>query len=101
MSTVATAPPARHGKCCLWLTINHCRYKLMPERVAGKGSKGWHLIKLDDPRALAHYLVLRIAGVTTCTCADHRIVMAECKHMRALAAAGLIAKGGRKGVARG
>jgi hypothetical protein len=99
MATVAPAPrgvqsapttPVRHGLCRLTLTIDGTDYKLTK---APDARACWHLKKRSGPRAGVVYSVLTHKNVVSCTCYDSVNTGAVCKHVRALKALGLVAKG--------
>ncbi len=94
MSTVAEAPPVRHGKCRLCLVINEYVYSLV--KVSGRL---WRLTKVSGPRAGSRYEVCRTtSNRLVCTCYDYTVNQAECKHVRAILAARLLPrpKGGAR-----
>jgi hypothetical protein len=88
VSTLPSAPPVRHGKCRLTITINECTYSLRRVKLgpAGKACKSWALAKPDG----TCYYVTRQHASLSCTCPDHRHRSARCKHLRALVAAGVV-----------
>jgi hypothetical protein len=88
MSTVASPPPVRHGKCRLELTINGVVYTVRRVKlgVAGRHAKSWSLTK---PDGTCHF-VCREGATLSCSCPDVRYHGARCKHQRALVAAGLL-----------
>ena len=96
--------PVRHGTARLLMCINGDVYKIR-RRPALKGACAWALVKATGERTGAVYAVVRAKGEVTCSCPDHSQNNAECKHVRALVACGLLARASarplpRKGVAR-
>lgn len=85
MASVASAPPVRHGKCSLSLSINGSPYRLR-RLPAGPWSRRWLLTKPDG----TEYEVSRYLGRLTCSCPDASRRQAQCKHQRALVALGLV-----------
>lgn len=91
----ASAPPApsatvRHGKCSLHLSIGGTRYRLTPLTPPAGYKALWSLHK-QAPEASAIYQVAVEKGQQpACTCPDHEINGAVCKHVGALKALGLI-----------
>ncbi|MBV8266926.1 MAG: hypothetical protein JO252_11415 [Planctomycetaceae bacterium] len=113
MSTVASPVRAhqrstrriRHGTCQLRIIINNDEYTLKKDRPLGgllAGGVTWRLRQRTGPRAGAVYFVARAWGKNACTCADHVLSNgeSECKHVRALVAAGLISGRKRRSRAR-
>jgi len=96
MSTVSTAPPVRpvrHGLCRLTLRIGGTDYRLRPVPAPPGFRSVWTLRKLDPDRAPATYTVAdpKARGEQPgCTCPDHELSGATCKHVMALAALGLV-----------
>jgi hypothetical protein len=96
MSTVSAAPPVRpvrHGLCRLTLRIGATDYRLRPVPSQPGFRSVWTLRKLDPDRAPATYTVAdpKARGEQPgCTCPDHEISGATCKHVMALAALGLV-----------
>jgi hypothetical protein len=88
VSTLPSAPPVRHGKCRLTITINECTYSLRRVKLGacGKACKSWSLTKGDG----TCYFVTREAARLHCTCPDHQSRAAKCKHLRAVVACGLL-----------
>lgn len=83
--------PVRHGTCRLELVVNGRRYSLRRGRPISLGSKMWVLTHgPDSPRAGVAHVVTRYRGTVSCSCEDLMLRGAVCKHMRALAAAGVI-----------
>lgn len=84
----------RHGKCRLTLTIGETEYRLRPFPPApGTGLKQiWTLRKIQtDPlREPVAYAVATDGRQAKCTCPDHEINGASCKHIGALVALGLL-----------
>jgi len=88
----APAPaPARHGTCRLTLTIGENDYRLRPYPVAADTGlvAVWSLRKLAGPTPTS-YAVASDGFEAHCTCPDHDINGAKCKHINALMALGLI-----------
>ena len=103
MSTLAPAPradqcappplvPVRHGVARLMLCINGEVYKLRRQAAPVRGARLWHLTKATGERAGAVYAVARGNCTVSCSCQDHLNTRAECKHIRALVACGLLAR---------
>jgi SWIM zinc finger len=94
MSTVATAPPVRpirHGVHALRLRIGATWYQLRAMPAPAGFRTVWTLRKLDREAPAATYSVAQAKGEDArCTCPDHELNGALCKHVMALAAAGLI-----------
>ena len=96
MSTVAPAPPVRpvrHGLCRLTLRIGATDYRLRPVPAQPGFRAVWTLRKRDPDRAPVTYTVAdpKARGEQPgCTCPDHEISGATCKHVMALAALGLV-----------
>src|SRR5262249_40890347 len=92
MSSVSTAPPVRHGLCALYLRIGGTRYKIRRVRPApARFTAFWVVRALGGERAGAVYSVAVPRGREPgCTCPDHEVNGAICKHLMALAALGLI-----------
>ena len=88
------APTERHGICRLTLRIGGTDYRLRPfPPVPGSGLVAiWTLRKFqDDPgRAPVAYAVASDGCETKCTCPDHTLNGARCKHIMALIALRLI-----------
>lgn len=85
-------PPERHGKCSLRLSIGGAAYKLRPVPPPPGLAVVWTLAKiepdtLDAPRG---YAVASDGIEIKCTCPDHSINGARCKHIGALVALRLI-----------
>jgi hypothetical protein len=85
-------PPERHGKCSLRLSIGGVEYKLCPVPPPPGLRTVWTLTKIesdraDGPRA---YAVASDGRDLKCTCPDHSINGARCKHIGALVALRLI-----------
>jgi hypothetical protein len=77
-----------HGTCRLSIEINGVVYAVRRIRVEGVG--GWRLRKADG---MAYRVVKDRWGVVRCDCPDQVLggrAAGECKHCRALAAAGLV-----------
>ena len=96
MSTVSAAPPVRpirHGLCRLTLRIGATDYRLRPLPDQPGFRAVWTLRKLDPDRAPVTYTVAdpKARGEQPgCTCPDHELSGATCKHVMALAALGLV-----------
>ena len=85
-------PAERHGKCSLRLSIGGTGYKLRPASPPAGLAVIWTLVKIqsdraDGPRA---YAVASDGRDVRCTCPDHTINGARCKHIGALVALRLI-----------
>ena len=99
MSVLASPPrpeqpalaPVRHGSTRLILGINGDVYKLR-RQTAPRGAVAWALVKATGERAGSAYSVIRAKGEVACTCYDSSHTGAECKHVRALVAVGLLAR---------
>src|SRR2546421_11708491 len=96
MSTVATAPPVRpirHGVHALRIRIGATWYQLRAMPAPAGFRTVWTLRKLDPEAPAVTYSVAQAKGEDArCTCPDHELNGAVCKHVMALAAAGLIAR---------
>jgi SWIM zinc finger len=94
MSTVATAPPVRpirHGVHALRIRIGATWYQLRALPAPAGFRTVWTLRKLDPAAPAATYSVAQAKGEDArCTCPDHELNGALCKHIMALAAAGLV-----------
>jgi hypothetical protein len=96
MSTVAPAPPVRpvrHGLCRLTLRIGGTDYRLrhLPDQPGFRSA--WTLRVLDGERAGKVYSIADPKGrgeQPGCTCPDHEVNGATCKHVMALVAHGLV-----------
>ena len=75
------------------LRIGGTDYRLRPITTPPPGMKVWVLRLLDGARAGATYSVAIGQGSVGCTCPDHEINGATCKHIMSLRALGLIPKG--------
>ena len=82
-------PPARHGTCRLRLEIGGTRYSLRPAPAPPR-ARAWTIKALDGPRAGTPYAVASVRRSVSCTCPDHRVNGAICKHVMSLRALGLI-----------
>src|SRR5215831_16960753 len=103
MSTVASAPRARpasappappatvrHGKCRLELSIGGARYRLHPLTPPAGFKVVWSLRKQADDHSATYQVAVEKGQEPACTCPDHEINGAVCKHIGALKALGLI-----------
>ncbi len=95
----ASAPPApsatvRHGKCSLELSIGGTRYRLHPLTPPPGFKAVWSLRKQAHDHSAIYQVAVEKGQQPACTCPDHEINGAVCKHIGALRALGLIA--GRK-----
>jgi hypothetical protein len=88
-------PPARHGVCRLRLQIGGTNYALWPVKGQPRGMVVWSLRSIDGPRAGTRYCVASVHREAGCTCPDHEINGAMCKHLLALKAIGLIPRSSR------
>jgi hypothetical protein len=90
----AYPPPVRHGLCRLTLRIKGIDYRLRPMPAPPGFRAVWVLRKLDPHSVAASYSVAAPSGgkPAGCTCPDHEINGAICKHILALSAVGLIPK---------
>ncbi len=92
-------PVERHGVCRLTLRIGGTEYRLRSFPPApGSGLRAiWTLRKTEGPQPVA-YAVASDGIEAHCTCPDHEIHGAVCKHIGALAALRLIpaARGGAR-----
>ena len=96
MSTVSRAgsarPPVRHGTCRIYICINENTYTCSP--VRRRPAKGVSVaLALRKHGEGTVYGVVRTAAGNSCTCPDHRARGAECKHIRALQAVGILPAG--------
>src|SRR5262249_41969446 len=93
MSTVATAPPVRHG---------HCRWSVYIATDGRTGGKYYAVTPIADQPGFRGVWRVRAHGTETtytvaapktgrpgCTCPDHETRGTACKHIMALAALGL------------
>lgn len=91
----ASAPtPQRHGTCALTLSIGGTTYRLRPAPPPAGLKLVWTLRKVPpDPlgRPAAYAVAEGKGREQHCTCPDHRINGATCKHIMALRALGLLA----------
>lgn len=83
-------PPVRHGTCRLHLTIGATCYTLRPVPGQPRGMRVFTLRSLTGERAGATYSVAVVDGTAGCTCPDHEVNGAVCKHVAALRAIGFI-----------
>lgn len=94
---VAPARPAgpveRHGKCRLTLSIGGTAYRLRPVAPPPGLDVVWTLSKVESDRAdgARAYAVASDGCEIKCTCPDHEVNGARCKHIGALVALRLIA----------
>jgi hypothetical protein len=88
----AASPPVRHGICRLTLTIGGTDYRLRPHPTPPPGFKIWTLRKLDPHGPSAAYAIAVHDHEVGCTCPDHEINGASCKHIMALRALKLVAR---------
>lgn len=84
--------PQRHGKCSLRLSIGGVGYKLRPVPPPPGLAVVWTLAKIETTRAdgARAYAVASDGQDIKCTCPDHEINGARCKHIGALVALRLI-----------
>lgn len=87
----ASAPPAvvRHGTCRFELTIGGTTYRLAPAITGERLSAVVSLRKtaeIGDGNGHSTYAVAIARGEVSCTCPDHRVNGATCKHIQALRA---------------
>ena len=86
---VSVDPISRHGTARLFLGINASVYALRP---AQGPTPAWTLKAVSGPRPGARYTALVTRhGLPACTCPDHQLRGARCKHLGALISAGLLA----------
>src|SRR3954470_12826506 len=94
MSTVASPPTVRHGVCSLTVVIGATEYRCRPARPLPPGFRAvWVLRKLDPAGPSVTYAVAAPADRAEpagCTCPDHSVNGAVCKHIMALRALTLI-----------
>ena len=97
MSTVSRAPaarpPVRHGKCRVYICINENTYTCSPiRRRPCKGVAVSLALRKHggDGGDELVYGITRTAEGNACTCPDHQRRGAECKHIRALQACGIL-----------
>jgi hypothetical protein len=88
----ACPPPVRHGLCRLTLRIGGTDYRLRPMPAPPGFKAVWVLRKLDPGGEVAYSVAVPKGEPAGCTCPDHEINGAICKHILALAAVGLIPK---------
>jgi hypothetical protein len=88
----ATARPAveRHGKCALRLSIGGTAYRLTPLIPPPGYRVLWSLRKQADDHSAVYQVAVEKGQPPACTCPDHEINGAVCKHIGALKALGLI-----------
>jgi hypothetical protein len=91
----ASAPPApaatvRHGKCRLELSIGGTAYRLTPLTPPPGFKLLWSLRKLSGEATAIYQVAVEKGRPAGCTCPDHEINGAVCKHIGALRALGLI-----------
>ena len=91
----ASAPPApsvavRHGKCRLELSIGGTSYRLTPFTPPAGFKVVWSLRKLSAGAPATYQVAVEKGQQPACTCPDHEINGAVCKHIGALKALGLI-----------
>jgi hypothetical protein len=91
----AAAPPApastvRHGKCSLRLSIGGTEYRLHPLTPPAGFKVVWSLRKQADDHSAVYQVAVEKGRPPACTCPDHEINGAVCKHIGALKALGLI-----------
>jgi hypothetical protein len=91
---VAVGPPVRTGRCSLWLRIGGVYYRARIIRpVPGGFVRVVTLWKCPDgpgTSGTTAYAVASDGAEIKCTCTDYSINGAQCKHIRALLAEGLI-----------
>ena len=91
----ASAPPApaatiRHGKCSLHLSIGGTHYRLHPITPPPGFKAVWSLHKQAPDSSAVYQVAVEKGRPPACTCPDHEINGAVCKHIGALMALGLI-----------
>ena len=91
----ASAPPApaatvRHGKCSLHLSIGGTLYRLHPITPPPGFKAVWSLRKQAPDSSAVYQVAVEKGQPPACTCPDHEINGAVCKHIGALKALGLI-----------
>ncbi len=87
----APPPPVRHGIARLTLRIGGMDYRLRPMPAPAGFRAVWVLRKLDPNGPAVSYSVAQAKGQpAACTCPDHELNGATCKHIMALSALGLI-----------
>jgi hypothetical protein len=91
----ASAPPVpaatiRHGKCRLELSIGGTRYRLRPLTPPAGFKVVWSLRKQAAEASAVYQVAVEKGRPPACTCPDHEINGAVCKHIGALKALGLI-----------
>ncbi len=107
MSTVASPPraaqpappaPVRHGTCRLQVLINEVTYTCKRIRVTRpRGVRAWSLKNHGNGQV---YAVAKANGEIKCSCPDATQRGAQCKHVRALVALGLLSARRRSGGGR-
>jgi hypothetical protein len=80
---------ARTGTCRLTLNIGETRYSIRISRQWGLNPTE---ITLKNHRKQVYRISQTTDGQTSCTCPDHAIRGARCKHLGALTALGLLAR---------
>jgi hypothetical protein len=73
MSTVASAPPVRHGLCRLTLRIGGTEYRLRPMPPQPGFHAVWTLHKLDPERSDVYTVAHAKGEDARCTCPDHEL----------------------------
>lgn len=86
----APAPPVRSGTCRLTLQIGETDYTVRPMPAPPGFRVVWVLRKQDPHHSAAYSVVHQKGHGPDCSCPDRQINGAQCKHIRALAALGLI-----------
>jgi SWIM zinc finger len=86
----APAPPVRSGTCRLLLQIGATDYTVRPMPAPPGFRVVWVLRKQDPQHSAAYSVVHQKGHGPDCSCPDRQINGAVCKHIRALAALGLI-----------
>jgi hypothetical protein len=84
------APPARHGRCSLTLSIGGVPYRLHPITPPPGYRVVWSLRKQSETESPVYQVSLVKGGSPACTCHDFTVRGAICKHIGSLKALGLI-----------
>jgi hypothetical protein len=84
------APPARHGRCSLTLSIGGVPYRLHPITPPPGYRVVWSLRKQSETESPVYQVSLVKGGSPACTCPDFTVRGAICKHIGSLKALGLI-----------
>jgi len=84
----SVSPVVRHGSCRLLVHINGTAYSLARFATA---TPAWRLTKQSpDDQPASYIAAVNEHGLPACSCPDHQVRGAQCKHLGALLAAGLL-----------